>query len=164
MIKVLSLVNEALIRVGKKTDAASATGSLHAKMGDIKNNLTFRPVFVSDELQVSADAQATTASSEYVLVKEIIMYVSGKIRVSFELANGSSPTGFAKACVYKNGIKVGIERSQSSGTFITYSEDLAVSIGDIIQIYAMTASGLAKVKNFRVHYSHPTQESKVTVD
>jgi len=31
----LSLVNEALIRVGKKTDPASATGSLHSKVRDI---------------------------------------------------------------------------------------------------------------------------------
>ena len=134
-------------QVGLRTDAASATGSLHAKLGDMKNNLTFRPILASDELQVFADTQVTTASSEYVLVKEIILYVSGKIRVSFELANGSSPTGFAKACVYKNGIKVGIERSQSTGTFNTYSEDFTVSISDIIQIYAMTASG-SKSKEF----------------
>ena len=154
------------MRIGKRTDAASATGSLHAKVGDIKNNLTFRPIFVSDELQVSTDTQATTASSEPVLVKEIIMYVSGKIRVSFELANGDSPNGSAKACIYENGTAVGIERSRSEGAFIAYSEDLAVSVGDAIQIFAWVTLGstLCKVKNFRVHYSQPTQESKVTVD
>ena len=42
MVKILSLVNEALIRIGVKTDAASATGSLHAKTAYIGDSSDVR--------------------------------------------------------------------------------------------------------------------------
>ena len=65
MIKVLSLVNEALLRLGKKDDTASATGSLHAKIAKLYNlalDLTYKAASASDVLQISSDSEAGVAS------------------------------------------------------------------------------------------------------
>lgn len=65
----------------------------------------------------------------------------GTVRVKFKLGCSVSGTGYAK--IYKNGVAVGTERSvvNKTSNFTQFTEDIAVSAGDDIQIYAKTSSG-----------------------
>lgn len=66
---------------------------------------------------------------------------SGTIRVYFKLALAiDSVAGTAYARVYKNGSAVGTNRSSSSTAYTKYYDDIAVSSGNLIQLY-MDCSG-----------------------
>jgi len=127
--------------------------------------------FIADKLMVStvigagtsiflrSDPLAYTTSTTYVKVKELALsFIVPKtctLRIVFDLAGDYNyeyeiPTyGYGK--IYKNGVAYGTERSVYGPTFVTFTEDLEFTQGDLVQIYAKGEYGYAaSVKNFRV--------------
>ena len=108
----------------------------------------------SDTLRISNDSEKTTTSTDYVKVKETIVGVGGRIRVKFDLkSTPDEDTAYAR--IYVNGVAVGTQRTEQAGNYTTFSEDIDVDIGDLVQIYAKNSAGLtAYVKNFRIYFDY----------
>ena len=88
MIKILSTVNEALLRIGKKTDAASATGSLFARIAYIVN--TIIPTLKKPRGLHGAPGSFTTALTTY----QTALSITGKGRLVYlAAATASNSTG-----------------------------------------------------------------------
>ena len=88
MVKILSLVNEALTRLGKKTDAASATGSVHAKIAHIVG--TVIPTLQKPRGLHGAPGSFTTALTTY----QTALSITGRGRLVYlAAATASNSTG-----------------------------------------------------------------------
>ena len=101
----------------------------------------------------SAPTARTTKSTSYTKVKEIQIRRTGSIRVSFDLNCAVATTYYSYGRVYINNSPVGTERSKYNDTTpTTYTEDLSVSYGDLVQIYVRSSSagGGAVVSSFRI--------------
>jgi len=113
----------------------------------------------SDVLRKSDDAEAGTLSTSYVKMKSIVFYPEGPIgkaelRIKFDLKATSGET--ASGRIYRNGVAIGTERSTTSTTYVTYTEDIkGWKIGDTIELWAKSYPGTyapgATVRNFRVY-------------
>jgi hypothetical protein len=80
-----------------------------------------------------AETQLTTTLTEY---RAAIINKSGIVRVSFQIGSDSTSTS-TTGQIYKDGVAVGTLRTVSSTTSKrTFTEDIAVTAGDEIQIYA----------------------------
>lgn len=83
-----------------------------------------------------------TATS-YVLIKGVqVNTKGGVVRVSFSLYT-DGPTYSTYARIYVNGVARGIERSTTatSGSPVSFSEDITINAGDLIQVYAYNTGG-----------------------
>lgn len=143
------------------TDGGETTLHSHAGIGAV----------VSDNLKASADTVRSGSSASYAKIKEIKISsipAGGTIRIKFDLRNSYNPVGnpvYGK--IYKNGVAAGTERSLTDGTFTTFSEDIAVSPLDLIQLYAKNDGSAAtyEVRNFRLYYDKAAiQETTVITD
>lgn len=112
----------------------------------------------SDGLRNSNDAEKTSpVGSDYIKIKEIKLdnAFQGSIRIKFDLKSLSAP-GFVYAKIYRNGLAIGTERSNDTGSYVTFSEDfsdLNWAINDLIQIYGKgpVYRNIA-VRNMRFYY------------
>lgn len=78
-------------------------------------------------------------TTSYAKVIEARMLVSGTFRTHLMLRNPSElSTAYAR--IYKNGVAVGTARSNTRSAWVTYTEDIAFSVGDLIQVYAYNGS------------------------
>lgn len=110
-------------------------------------NLQNAPVFftaVSDNLVTTGGGGSFPATASYTKYKEIEYNdVDGNIRVYFGGYMSNNNGSKAKLRVYVNGVAVGTERtvgwSDTGGDY--YTDDIAVSTGDLIQLYAYTYNG-----------------------
>jgi hypothetical protein len=119
-------------------------------------------VIVSDTVYLSADTERSTTSISYVKVKEIRVAYNGVYRVKFDLKSSLDYI----ACygrIYKNGVAVGTEQTNVSLSYITYSEDLVFTPGDLVQLYYYHTSGTAYTRNFRLCGTF-TSDNSVTLD
>jgi len=97
-------------------------------------------------------AEVITASTTYVKIKEIQVERRGVYRVVFDFKSGSViNTAYAK--IYLDGVAVGTERTDVTGSYVTYSEDISgVSSGSKIQIYAHGTGGSnAYIQNNKIN-------------
>jgi len=151
------LYDEMTTQVGDKADAADPVGSAHAKLkqiiNDVQNAAKLYKAVSSDTLQASADTAIYTDSTTYIIGKEIVTGYTGKHRISFDILPSSTNTVYGQ--ITKNGVAYGIERGHSGeDTWITYTEDLTFSAGDVIGVqYKSSSSAWANVRNFRVYYT-----------
>ena len=108
----------------------------------------------SDDLVFSNDGAKFNSSATYVKRKEIIAYRSGDIRVYHETK--INVLGSTVSRVYVNGVAVGVEHTTSSGTYVSWTDDLTgIVYGDLIQIYMKHtgAVDLSYVQNQRIKYT-----------
>jgi len=107
----------------------------------------------SDNLKESADTERSSASTTYVKIKEFIIRRQGQIRVKFDLKEPTgTQTAFGK--VYINDIAVGVEKSTSSSSYVTQSDDVYVEAGNRVSIYIKTSAGgnPAFIENARLYF------------
>lgn len=163
-------------QVGLRTDVADPAGSLHAKIAavqstsnsinsNISNGVLNRTCIASNTIRFSANTPRKTRATTPTRVKCIIVNSSGICRVSFDLcANGVTAYGR----VYRNGTAYGTQRSTGSSSYVTYTEDLAFSIGDMIELYIWSSSSsyTAFARNFRVLFDYvtPSPDGMVVAD
>ncbi len=167
--EMLALLGFLRRQVGLRSDAASATGSTHAKLANIIAKIGTLPYDVmaygskaSNTLRASADAEQGTGSSTTAKKKEIQVFVKGSIRTSFDgmRSGGISP----HAQIYVNGIARGTTIGLPS-TYTTYTEDINVQEGDCVQVYVDNGSDEgSRIKNFRLYWDYFVGVSNVTLD
>ena len=150
---VESIVDTVNTNVGSNADAASSTGSLHAKnkniIGILDSGVMLRQSIASGSLRFASDNEVSMSSTEWDKVKTIVVMISGIIRVSFDLSVYDS----GKGRIYRNGVPIGIERSVSSSGYSTFTEDISCSPGDSIEIWVQSYSSYKVfVKNFRIYF------------
>lgn len=111
-------------------------------------------VVASDDVIDSADTTRTEGGTSYVKKKDVTYNeINGTIRVKFDIK-----TSIANALgrIYKNGAAFGTEQTTGSTTFVTFSEDLAFTKGDLVQLYIKHdgggGGGTASIENFRLCY------------
>ncbi len=125
----------------------------------------------SNSLQDSADTQKSEAIiTTLYKVKEIRINseLPGTVRVSFDLMNDNAggPT-YAIGRIYKNGVAVGtLRNSVTVNVWTTYTEDISVSPGDLVQLYFALQNNsypTAYCRNFRISYDKTELTSDTTV-
>ena len=150
-------------QVGLRTDSASASGSLHAKVSEFRNfagaYLALKGSIASDTLRTSADTERSFTGLEMEIVKSIRVFVRGTIRVSFELRNTDSAYP-ARGQIYKNGVPHGSERKTLSLSYVTFTEDIEVTEGDYVQL-AIGGAPTTFCRNFRIYYDYRTYDNIV---
>lgn len=127
------------------TDGDAATSKTYA-------DKTLR-LSASDNLKYSADTERSyTLTASYTLKKSIQVFKSGTIRVKHDQSDASATDNYTK--VYVNGVAAGAEHANSSGSYVTYSDDISVREGDFVQLYAYNNNNAnaGYVKNFRIYY------------
>lgn len=142
-------------QVGLRTDQASATGSLHAKLAHMTATLPGRLAYASDTLRLSADTQrAVTDTLSYTLVKEVQVNVPGYIRLSWEGNRSTThPNNRFAICVNNVVMIDNISPGSQSPSFTTHTYDLLVRAGDVIGLLAKTNDeATVTVRNFRIYY------------
>ena len=79
----------------------------------------------------------TTASSltstTPVKTKSATVNVPGTYRINFQIKNQNGAISYGR--IYKNGVAYGTQRATASGSYVSYTEDLAFNAGDEIAIY-----------------------------
>lgn len=155
-----SIVNTVNTNVGSNEDAASATGSAHAKLGQ----LLFLDQLVqpSDDLRAAADTTKSNYSENTLeKLKEIVVPVTGVIRVSVDIK--TSAYAGRTQYIAVNGVNVSGNIGTQSWSTIT--KDIAVRKGDAVQIFMNPgAGGYSSCRNFRIYYTDArTNQPIVTV-
>ena len=130
---------------------------------DIPQQSILVPIAGSNIIIASADTERDTNSYSYTKLKDIDVLVTGTVSVYFELKK-SIGVGLSYGRIYKNGIAVGTERSASSSEYVSYSEDIAVTSGDNLQLYAKVNVSYAtvSVRYFRITGNHSRLATIVT--
>jgi hypothetical protein len=118
--------------------------------------LELREYIISDDVLHSHDAEVNNPNTTYAKFKTITLDTlisrSLNIRTYFELKCYSAYAVYGR--VYKNGAAFGTERSTSSTTYVSFTEDLGFKQGEICELWlrASTAgtSYAAYARNFRI--------------
>lgn len=118
----------------------------------------------SSQLQLSADTQNDHASADitsYTKSKEIQFYMAGVVVTKFGLKTDNASYSVT-ARIYVNGIAVGTERTTTSTSFVTYTENIDVDPADLVQIYVKVASNdgqTLSLNNFRFYFDKMTADN-----
>jgi hypothetical protein len=91
-----------------------------------------------------ADGGTSNSSTSYVIHpggKRTTMSCRGTIRISFQLAIGTTGTAYGK--IYKNGVAVGTERTSTNPSGVTFTEDFTCVPGDYFEIYTHQTTNTA---------------------
>jgi hypothetical protein len=127
--------DEVLIDASNVKLGVAYTDSEGAKTGTYNT----MQVTVGDRLLINNTMPTSSGFTTYTLVTgyTYTMPFAGSVRVKFIMAND---TVSSKGRVYINGVAVGMERTNSTGSAVTYTEEFNVQAGDAIAIYAKVSS------------------------
>lgn len=104
-------------------------------------NNAFRDTLVGDIGLHSNITEQVSNSTSYVKVKETVISRAGNLRIKFNLRNSSSGTAYGR--IYVNGIAKGTERSTTSTSEVTFTEDITgLNHNDLVQVYVRQTGGL----------------------
>lgn len=153
-------------QVGLRTDEASASGSLHAKISKINEIILNTACVPSYNIRASNDTEMNRqVDTTPVLVREIIVNRTGSIRVSFDLRVANTAYT-AKARIYKNGVAVGTERTNNTTNYQSFSEDIQITAGEKVQlyIYGSESNTYPYIRNYRIGFDEiPLSPAVVTL-
>jgi len=110
----------------------------------------------STEAESMSLTEKSTTLASYTKVSEIYVGRNGDARIVFNLRTiNASYIAYGK--IYKNGIAVGTERTTTSTTYVTFSEDFtSLVVGDLIQLYIHTQTpGTAYTNSMKFNVSNP---------
>jgi len=115
------------------------------------NEITLSGVTAGGNIIKSDDAEELQASGSYTKVKELQIAASGTITVDFDLKGHPDDPIEVYGRIYVNSVAVGTERWRAESTYQTFSENIAVQDGDLVQLYAKQNNSYgAYVRNFRI--------------
>lgn len=92
-----------------------------------------------------------SVSSAWAKMRDVDCLIGGTYTVKFTMRSNTSGKE-ARARIYVNGSATGTERTDTSGTYTVYTENITVSAGDNLQIYGYSPDGtaLCYLKDFTV--------------
>ena len=141
----------------------AATGHKHTGgAGDAPDIIALQVGNVGIGLAMTERNYASDAA--YVKRKEIVVNMNGALRVGFSMRTVDA----AYICygrVYRNDVAIGIERSTTSTTYVSFSEDITGwAPGDLVQLYtyANPTSGYY-IKDFNISVVK-AQSARTTLD
>jgi len=108
---------------------------------------------------VNNSTQFTTGSGTYVEAYNCIIMQAGTYRFSFGIWTSAPGVTAVYGRLYLSHVAVlGTERTNISGTEVTYTEDIACAVGDVIQLYVKSQSTSINVyaNNFKIGASDST--------
>jgi len=160
-------------QIGLRTEAADSSGSLHAKVTKVKEEVSDINFVLntgvlppqaqaSDSIRLSSDSEkCLDPFTTWTKAKEIKVLRTGYFRVSFDIRVEGSSTVYGE--VYRNDSPYGGTRSTTSTTYVSFSQDLFFEMGDLVQLYvkAATADVYVYVRNFRIRYDTVVSEGFV---
>jgi len=92
-------------------------------------------------LITDSTGEVSQAGTTYIKKKEVTAFRAGNVRITFSLRAGAD-TAYGR--IYKNGVAIGTERTTTSITYVTFTEDISGLIkGDLIQIYIKNSASLS---------------------
>jgi len=109
----------------------------------------------TDTLKHSNDTERflSVPTATYTKIKETLLNQDiSSLRIKFDMRSGGA-TYNCRARIYKNGAAVGTIRTNTTTSYVTYSEDFTSLVsGDLIQVYCMedTATTVPYVRNLRL--------------
>ena len=127
-------------------------------------------VVASDVLVDSADTEKTIPAKtmSYTKYKDITYNeIDGTIRVYWESKNPNSYFNNVYLKIYVNGVAAGTEVNEGNDVYTSHTEDISVSTGDSVQLYAEALAdaddAIGNIKNFRLKYSKQLKTTVGTV-
>jgi hypothetical protein len=107
----------------------------------VTGTLTPLDLLPGENVWASADNNSYVNSTSYTIKKEIVVGVSGTVRVKMRLFGGSSTTMYGQ--IRKNGVPVGTERTVSgyNSSGVIFAEDIPVTAGERIEFWCRTDNG-----------------------
>ena len=136
----------------RAVDVPAVQADINEGTVEIEKAMGYMGIIESDNLLQSNDAEVTIGDNSYQKVKEITCPFTGTYRIKFDLRTTNT---IRSACgqIYKTGAGFGTERLTRSETYVNYSEDLAFTKDDLIQLYIYTYAGTheAKARNLRLY-------------
>ncbi len=157
------LISQTPGTANRKIGVAFSQTALQAQL---LGELTSFGVSPSTNLRQSADTERDPANGSVpTKIKSIVINVPGYITVKFDMKVGTATQSNGR--IYRNGVAVGTLQSASSASYVTYSENIQVYVGDAIQLYGWTGvnGGTIFFRNFRIYYDKQTLvETSVITD
>jgi hypothetical protein len=149
---VQTLVNKTLTA----PTIADLTNMPHTHGSDAQGGTIGGSLSAGNYILIENNTERTTLAGSYTKLKEAKLgSVSGTLRISFDM---KADQGFGFGRVYRNDVAVGTQRSDNTGSYVTFVEDIAGwSPGDTVQIYAYddTGSDLVYIRNFVIGVDPP---------
>lgn len=115
--------------------------------GVVGNVATYGNVTAGSNLLLNHSTVGNITSTDTAVygkkLKEIRVNLNGTIRVAFTMQQNTAVGNAVVAKIYVNGVARGIERGASNGSDanpITYTEDITINSGDLVQIFGYTKS------------------------
>ncbi len=146
----VTLITATSVNVSGTVNATNVKGDGSLLTGIVTSNYTN---VAGDNLVSSGDTEVGANYSSYTKIKEFTVAQPGTYRFKWDMKISGGYTVYGK--LYKNDITAGVEKSTTSATYATQSDDLAVVAGDKVELYGYRSStnGAAYCQNFRVYVS-----------
>lgn len=163
-VKAELLASAALTGTPTAPTAAAGTSSTQiATTAFVFSNSEPSKHTAGSKLEAQSLVQQINSKSTYAKVKEISVGKGGVVTVSFRLAaslSGSSSFA-AVGRIYVNGVAIGTERTTTSASFVTYTENITINAGDLVQLYIKlsavnAADNPALTDSFKILVAKPT--------
>lgn len=119
-------------------------------------NAKIRNAVTGTQVAAASDGEESSTATPIALIKEIYVPYGGTFSVYFELKSDTA-SFFADGRIYVNGAPAGTYRTTNSTVYVSYTEDIPVNPGDLVQLYTGRAGGSAtsSVRNFRIREAQP---------
>jgi hypothetical protein len=144
--KVITTATAVLLRDNPIAITEGATGAPRIQPAALAN--------MTSGNYVIASGSGTSETTSYVKFTEHYFPQPGTFKSVIDLVSDEAAVD-VYARIYKNGVAHGTERSTGSTTGATWTEDITVAAGDLIQLY-LKGSGVAPM-------SHATGSIKIAV-
>ena len=143
-----------LTNKGQSSVGTETLKSLVDKVVNINTGLDCS-LIPSDVTIISSPTEKRNSYSTPTKFKEITINLSGTIRVVYSSQSQGSTSAYRSISqIYVNGSPKGTARTTQSLSYVTYTEDIVVSKGDKIQLYAyVPEAGNSYIKDFKVNGS-----------
>ncbi len=140
-------------------DAGDNSGRVATTAFVLANSLQDISFTAGTKLEALAASEVGFVSTTYIKKKEISVGTGGTITVSFRLKSASAVTSYAAyGQIYVNGVAVGTVRTTTSKTYVTYTQDITVAAGDLVQLYVKggNVEYLAFADQFKILVAAPS--------
>jgi len=171
-LKTQQAIDVNALDIASVSDVVTWTDNIKYITPSVLNDINYWVALTASvNLKSSADTVRTSSAGSYTKIKETKMWYYPNwwtVRVSFDLKSTSwGYTVYGK--VYKNWSAIWAEHSTSSTSYQSYSDDIAATSQDLIQLYVYQGSwwwSTLDIRNFRISYdvTKPTISTTVITD